>query len=358
MEQKIKARIVLAHADTNEQQIALPNEIILYDFKKSLTNNSENKEIRLRIGDGENQIVNLPDLPLGNMHYYDSKPTTPEVGDIWYNEAEKTFYLGTGNPIYEKIKITRQEYQPNIYYKWLADEEKYVLDSSTDWVAGQTYYILKDSIKLSHVIENIEDGLGNKSVQTTNSSKAGSMCFRFDSEKTHTQNEFYLLMTNEQKQKTFNVENKKFSMKLDNNFDYAGVATSLENGILKIQTLTATHNGAPAIPGTAEVGALAIDKDSFLFFPEYPELGTDILGEGAVALGIDTKAQSNASFAEGRQTVSAGEYAHAEGRRTNAIGYSSHAEGLDTKAIGQRAHAEGDNTIAEGYGSHAQGQKT
>ena len=312
MEQKIKARIVLAHADTNEQQKALPNELILYDFEKPLANNLANKEIRLRIGDGKTSISYLPDLVLDNMNFYNSKPANPEIGDVWYNEVEETFYLGTG----------------------------------------------EGSIKLSHVIENIEDGLGNKSVQTTNSSKAGSMCFRFDSTKPHTQNKFYLLMTDEQKQKTFNVKDKKFSMKLDNNFDYAGVATSLKNGILKVQTLTATHNGAPAIPGTAGVGALAIDGDSFLFFPGEPNLGTDILGEGAVALGIDTKAQSNASFAEGRQTVSAGEYAHAEGRGTDAIGYSSHAEGLDTKAIGQRAHAEGDNTIAEGYGSHAQGQKT
>jgi hypothetical protein len=62
------------------------------------------------------------------------------------------------------------------------------------------------------------------------------MCFRFDSDSTkiHTQNEFYLLMTDEQKQKEFNVAGKKFSMKLDNNFDYAGVATSLKNGILTV----------------------------------------------------------------------------------------------------------------------------
>ena len=313
MEQKIKARIVLAHADakTDNSKKALPNELILYDFNKKI-GNSDRTEIRLRIGDGTTSISGLPDLVLDNMNFYDSEPEKPELGDVWYNKTEETFYLGTG----------------------------------------------EGSIKLSHVIENIEDGLGDKSIQTTDSSIAGSMCFRFDSTKTHTQNEFYLLMTDEQKQKTFNVKDKKFSMKLDNNFDYAGVATSLENGILKVQTLTATHNGAPAIPGTTGVGALAIDKDSFLFFPGEPDLGTDTLGEGAVALGIDAKAQSNASFAEGRQTVSAGQYAHAEGRRTNAIGYSSHAEGIDTKAIGQRSHAEGDNTIAEGYGAHAQGQKT
>ena len=309
MEQKIKARIVLARGTPEEysKKTILKNEIVLVDIKKD----DQIIETKVKIGDGANTFDNLPYV-LGNVTYYNEEPVNKRIGDMWYDSTTETYMICNG----------------------------------------------EHNIALSHVIENIEDGLGNKSVQTTNSSKAGSMCFRFDSTGTHTQNEFYLLMTDEQKQKTFNVKDKKFSMKLDNNFDYAGVATSLENGILKIQTLTATHNGAPAIPGTAGVGALAIDGDSFLFFPGEPDLGTDILGEGAVALGIDAKAQSNASFAEGRQTVSAGEYAHAEGRRTNAIGYSSHAEGLDTKAIGQRAHAEGDNTIAEGYGSHAQGQKT
>ena len=371
-EQKIRARLIFAHANSkNGNQIAYKDELVLYDFAKPLDNNENYKEIRLRLGDGENEIKKLSSLVLDNMNFYDSKPEKPEVGDVWYDEESESFYIGEGS-IYEKVEITEENYESDIYYYWSEVENKYEYDNDKKWIKDRQYYKLIRSnsfIKLSHIIDNIEDGAGEGSIQTTDKSnaigkyssalgydtQAGSMCFKFDSSKNHTVDKFYLLNTDN---KTFEVANKKFSMKLDNNFDYAGVATSLENGILTVQTLTATHNGAPAVPGTEGVGALAIDGDSFLFFPGYPELGTDILGEGAIALGINNKAQSNASFAEGKDTVSAGQYAHAEGRRTNAIGYAAHAEGIDTKAIGQRSHAEGDNAIAEGYGAHAQGQKT
>jgi hypothetical protein len=90
----------------------------LYDFPKSLIEGDNRTELRFRIGNGEaiNKIAEQIDL--NHLRYYESKPVNPEVGDIWYNETEETFYL----------------------------------------------QVNEEEIKLSHVIENIEDGIGEKSI--------------------------------------------------------------------------------------------------------------------------------------------------------------------------------------------------
>lgn len=96
------------------------------------------------------------------------------------------------------------------------------------------------------------------------------------------------------------------------------------------------------------------------------------VGDYATALGYNTKASGQASYAEGDSTRSlfnnthteghnteASRYnAHAEGGSTTASGDNSHAEGYQTTASGQQGHAEGNNNTASGNNSHAEGYLT
>ena len=86
--------------------------------------------------------------------------------------------------------------------------------------------------------------------------------------------------------------------------------------------------------------------------------GGYVMGVNAMAVGTDTAASGEASFAQGSETQASGSYAHAEGRLTVASGFSSHAEGVGTEAPGFCAHAEGNETVAEGDFSHAEGLGT
>lgn len=88
------------------------------------------------------------------------------------------------------------------------------------------------------------------------------------------------------------------------------------------------------------------------------EGGSYTLGEGAVAVGSETKASGNNSHAEGISTTASGHDAHAEGNATTASEWAAHAEGYNTVASNQTAHAEGYETTASGYASHAEGFNT
>lgn len=120
-EQRVRARIIMAHAETEDQgsNTAFKDELVLYDFPKDFNGIAKN-EIRLRIGDDKTPIKNLPDLVLDNMNFYNSKPDHPEIGDVWYDKTEETFYLG--NSVYEKVEIPKENYKPSTYYKWSRDE--------------------------------------------------------------------------------------------------------------------------------------------------------------------------------------------------------------------------------------------
>lgn len=79
---------------------------------------------------------------------------------------------------------------------------------------------------------------------------------------------------------------------------------------------------------------------------------------GAVAVGYDTTASGDCSFAEGYGSIASSGSAHAEGEFTQARGAHSHAEGNRTIARGVASHAEGNNTMAEGRSAHAEGNDT
>lgn len=92
-----------------------------------------------------------------------------------------------------------------------------------------------------------------------------------------------------------------------------------------------------------------------------PEGDGYALGQYAVALGYETQASGNNSFAEGNGSIASGGASHAEGVSTTASGAASHAEGASATASGEASHAEtqstasGDRSHAEGSGSTASG---
>ncbi len=77
---------------------------------------------------------------------------------------------------------------------------------------------------------------------------------------------------------------------------------------------------------------------------------------GAVAVGAQTTASGQWSYAEGEETVASNYASHAEGQGTKALGSTSHAEGDRTTASGIASHAEGVQTIAINNAEHAQGR--
>ena len=78
----------------------------------------------------------------------------------------------------------------------------------------------------------------------------------------------------------------------------------------------------------------------------------------SIAIGKETLATGNCSFAEGDRTSAVGYYSHSEGYKTYAADFYSHAEGDETSAIGQYAHSEGYRTVASGNDSHSEGDRT
>lgn len=85
-------------------------------------------------------------------------------------------------------------------------------------------------------------------------------------------------------------------------------------------------------------------------------INTKAEGEYSVALGHNTTASGFGSFAEGEGGIASASYTHAEGYQTQAVGNSSHAEGSSTYAQGTYSHAEGLEVIANGNCEHAQGK--
>mgnify|MGYP004652730431 CR=1 FL=1 len=81
---------------------------------------------------------------------------------------------------------------------------------------------------------------------------------------------------------------------------------------------------------------------------------------GAHAEGEGTYAKSSASHAEGYHTQALASNAHTEGffTKVNADGWSGHAEGRETVVNGRAGHAEGYLTQANGTEAHAEGMST
>jgi hypothetical protein len=92
--------------------------------------------------------------------------------------------------------------------------------------------------------------------------------------------------------------------------------------------------------------------------------GTTI-GVNSVAVGYETEASGDYSYAEGHNTKATtnssakGVYSAAGNNHVHATaGYATHAEGYGTVASGIASHAEGDGSTASGNGSHAEGGLT
>ena len=83
-----------------------------------------------------------------------------------------------------------------------------------------------------------------------------------------------------------------------------------------------------------------------------------VMGESALALGIDTRAEGDGSVSEGMFTIANGLESHAAGLRTYAGGDYSYAGGYYSSATAEAAYAMGTEACAHGRSSHAEGQGT
>ena len=146
------------------------------------------------------------------------------------------------------------------------------------------------------------------------------------------------------------------------------------NDVGKITAISGNNVTVDALPLSTNMSQspfTSIDGN-FLWIPSNPEAGTlDIFSQATHAEGMDTIASGVGAHAEGRETHACGKYSHAEGRKTKAYygahaeglmaeatGHESHAEGFDTRAVGEASHAEGWQVNAKGKASHAEGFQT
>ena len=125
-------------------------------------------------------------------------------------------------------------------------------------------------------------------------------------------------------------------------------------------TGTATHAEGVETKASSQSGAHA---------EGYGTLANQNAGhaEGIRCSAVNSLLGSDASHAEGYETISMGTGSHSEGYGTSATGDYTHTEGYGTSALMQTAHAEGYKTTAKGgegstageySGSHAEGYKT
>lgn len=85
-------------------------------------------------------------------------------------------------------------------------------------------------------------------------------------------------------------------------------------------------------------------------------------GSGSVAMGIQTMASGNSSFAAGTTTIASGGASvamgsgtQASGDRATAIGWNNIASGANSTALGGKTNANGDYSVAMGYEAGATG---
>ena len=112
-----------------------------------------------------------------------------------------------------------------------------------------------------------------------------------------------------------------------------------------------------AVGSLRSVGAIP-ESDEYKLGQYAVALGPNTMASknSSFAVGRATQANGNAAFAEGTGTVANGDYSHAEGYMTNAYAEGSHAEGYGTSAFGRCAHSEGENTSADSDHQHVQGK--
>lgn len=123
---------------------------------------------------------------------------------------------------------------------------------------------------------------------------------------------------------------------------------TIDNKVITVESLKAVHNYNKEIYMTeyepVGSGSLSLNRKA----------DTDI-GLNSVAIGNDTTASGDYSYAEGFESNASGDASHAEGISNIAFGDGSHAEGYYTETRGMYSHAEGQNNIARGECSHVEG---
>jgi len=82
---------------------------------------------------------------------------------------------------------------------------------------------------------------------------------------------------------------------------------------------------------------------------------TQATGQASIAIGSGVVASGAHSFASGVLTTAKGSAAHVEGHESTASGNYAHAEGYKTSATGDYSHSQGYSTVASANGAHSEG---
>lgn len=128
--------------------------------------------------------------------------------------------------------------------------------------------------------------------------------------------------------------------------DLADEITARTNADTTLQTsITSLTNNKMDKANPTGTGSLSLNRKS-----------NTTIGTNSVAIGNNSEASGDYSYAEGYSNTSSGFGSHAEGSNNIASGHYAHAEGLDNRARGYYSHAEGSQTVANGCAQHVFGE--
>lgn len=149
------------------------------------------------------------------------------------------------------------------------------------------------------------------------------------------------------------VVDDEFSFKADYSANFCGKVFSISGSSLTgVLYNSLPNNWAPLDHEYDDIP----NSRGYLWIPTKPSAGVISIGQYAISVGYNNKANELVSSAFGYSTLADGIYSHAEGLSTTSSGLASHAEGESTTASGDTSHAEGIGTVASSPYQHVQGK--
>ena len=154
-----------------------------------------------------------------------------------------------------------------------------------------------------------------------------------------------------------------------------GIGTSTPLALLHVADSNVVFSAAGDVPSTPGNPAISGSGRRMMWYPDKAafrvgyvngaEWDKDSVGDNSVAMGRNTKARSNNSFAAGYYTsaigansVALGNGSTAGGNTSLAIGHDAIANGDNSMALGLAAEASGANSVAMGYSIFANGDNS
>ena len=194
-------------------------------------------------------------------------------------------------------------------------------------------------------------GIGNR---------AGSKCFRLDTkvykdgQRYNHNGKYYLKdITPEILPYIKEAAAKKpfYTLVLNYNYDLQGKLTGVGTDETGTYIEVTNYLEINANTGTT------LYADSYIFIPDYADIGTDTIGKGAHVGGMYCQALADGAQANGLRTKVIGQCGETAGRDTLA-GYASYADGRETTALGENSRSHGCKTTVLGFAGFIDGSSS